>query len=160
MDDATIERRRIELGKFLEQCTANETIRRSALLSDFIELERHAAKVKQPQKESHQATKTCLFPDRAAQRQPYAAGPFGFREAVKLGDLVFVTKKLKEEPRYACFVDGSGTPVLHLACIFKHSEIVMELLAAGADPLFRNSHGETAVDIAPPALRETIRSFS
>jgi|EP01043_Picozoa_sp_COSAG02_P046302 ankyrin repeat protein len=49
-------------------------------------------------------------------------------------------------PELCAYVDGQ--PPLHLAAWKGHSELVKMLLAAGADPLAKNKHGETAAQVA------------
>jgi len=46
--------------------------------------------------------------------------------------------------------------MLHLACIFNLTDIALALVAAGASTDTKNSHDETPLDIAQPALKRKI----
>ena len=81
------------------------------------------------------------------------------RLAIKNGDLIVVQQILDLDKKLGRYVDSAGQSMLHLACIFSHTEIAMLLLDVGADPEIRNAHGETAFDLAPPALAQKMRLF-
>ena len=83
----------------------------------------------------------------------------GMRLAIKNGDLIVVQQILDLDKKLGRYVDSAGQSMLHLACIFSHTEIAMLLLDVGADPEIRNAHGETAFDLAPPALAQKMRLF-
>ena len=83
----------------------------------------------------------------------------GMRLAIKNGNLETVQKILETDRKLGRYVDSAGQSMLHLACIFSHSEIAMILLDAGADPELKNSHGEMAFDLAPPALAQRMIQF-
>lgn len=73
------------------------------------------------------------------------------REAIKAGDVSGVKMLLqaKANPKYT---DRTGNTLVHLAALFNHSEICSLLIAAKGDIWTKNPAGETAVDLAPPAL--------
>ena len=83
----------------------------------------------------------------------------GIRQAIKDGDLDTVHKILAVSDRLRRYVDPSGQSMLHLACMFSHTEIAMALVEVGADPGLGNSHGETAYDLAPPALAQRLAAY-
>jgi len=43
--------------------------------------------------------------------------------------------------------------MLHLAAIFNNAPIADLLLASGADPMVKNSEGESAMDVAQPTMK-------
>ena len=81
----------------------------------------------------------------------------GLREAIKHGSLGGVRTVVDEAAangveNVGCYIDYSGQPMLHLACIFNNVEIVMFLIERGADPDTKNARDETAYDIATDTL--------
>ena len=84
----------------------------------------------------------------------------GLRLAIKNGNIQEVENILKVDSKLGRYVDSvSRQSMLHLACIFSHSNIAMLLLDIGADPELKNAHGETAFDLAPPALAQKMIKF-
>ena len=83
----------------------------------------------------------------------------GIRQAIKHSDLEAVREILRADSRLGRYVDPSGQSMLHLACMFSDSNIVMELIRVGADPGLGNTHGETAFDLAPPAIAQKMFSY-
>ena len=81
------------------------------------------------------------------------------RQAIKDGELDTVQKILTMNDRLGRYVDPSGQSMLHLACMFSHTDIAMALVEVGADPGLANSHGETAYDLAPPALAQRMAAY-
>ena len=81
------------------------------------------------------------------------------RQAIKDGDLITVKQILALDDRLGRYVDPSGQSMLHLACMFCHSDIAMALVDVGADPGLGNAQGETAYDLAPPALAQKMAMF-
>ena len=75
------------------------------------------------------------------------------RDAVMNKDARAVKYILSKDASLVSYQDRQAETMLHLACIFNLSEIARELLLAGASTTAKNSHGETALDIALPALR-------
>jgi hypothetical protein len=83
----------------------------------------------------------------------------GMRLSIKKGDLAKVQQILEADKKLGRYVSSAGQSMLHLACIFSHTDIAMLLLDVGADPELRNAHGETAFDLSPPALAQKMLQF-
>eukprot|EP00163_Fabomonas_tropica_P012223 TRINITY_DN2349_c1_g1_i1.p1 TRINITY_DN2349_c1_g1~~TRINITY_DN2349_c1_g1_i1.p1 ORF type:complete len:163 (-),score=44.15 TRINITY_DN2349_c1_g1_i1:153-641(-) len=73
------------------------------------------------------------------------------RDAIKDGDVRGATQ-LIEAGVDTAWKDRQGNTLLHMACMFNHTEIAMKLLAAGADPQRKNRDKESCLDIAPATL--------
>ena len=82
-----------------------------------------------------------------------------FREAIKKGRADVIQSILTEPPTFACYIDSTGQPMLHLACIFNFPQIAVMLVEHGADPDARNSRDETAYDIATDTLAIRMKSL-
>ena len=84
----------------------------------------------------------------------------GLRLAIKNGNIEEVQSILTVDSKLARYVDSvSRQSMLHLACIFSHTEVAMLLLSEGADPELKNSHGESSFDLAPPALAQKMKLY-
>jgi len=73
------------------------------------------------------------------------------REAIKQNDVGGV-KQLIEAKANVNYVDKTGNSLCHLAALFDRYPIVQLLASGGANIWVKNASGETAVDVAPPAL--------
>lgn len=80
------------------------------------------------------------------------------RDAIKNGDLAGV-KKLVAAGANVRYVDRTGNTFVHLAAMFNRGDMVSVLVDAGADVMTKNQHGETAIDLAPPALGNKMGSY-
>jgi ankyrin repeat protein len=74
------------------------------------------------------------------------------RNAIKDGNAALVAEIVQADPSLASFVDGQRQSMLHLATIFNAHDIVVQLLAAGADPTVLNKQNESVFAVAPPAI--------
>lgn len=80
------------------------------------------------------------------------------REAIKNKDVEGVNTLLGAGCD-AKFIDRTGNSLMHLAAMFNSEAIVKLLAAKGANVWEPNHIGETAVDLAPPALAYTMREL-
>jgi len=78
------------------------------------------------------------------------------RDAIKTGDASGVTLLLKSGAS-AQYVDRTGNTLVHLAAMFNRLDLVLLLVKHGADISTKNPAGETAIDLAPPALQHKMR---
>jgi len=78
------------------------------------------------------------------------------RDAIKSGDGPGVTQLLKAGAS-AQYVDRTGNTLVHLAAMFNRIDLVQLLVKHGADVNTKNPAGETAIDLAPPALQHKMR---
>lgn len=82
----------------------------------------------------------------------------GLRDAVKNGDEGGVEDLLSADSSLAKYEDRQRDTMLHLACLFNHTNIALSLVRHGADPDAKNQNGETPLDLALPSLKAKIRS--
>jgi ankyrin repeat protein len=68
-------------------------------------------------------------------------------------DAKAVKHLLAERPDLVGYTDRQAESMLHLAAIFNLTDIALALVNAGADADVKNSHNESPLDIAQPALR-------
>jgi hypothetical protein len=80
------------------------------------------------------------------------------RDAIKNGDFAGLQKLLQAgaDPRYC---DRTGNTLVHLAALFNHENMVNFLVKQGADVWVKNPSGETAIDVAQPALGAKMKEF-
>jgi ankyrin repeat protein len=71
-------------------------------------------------------------------------------------DLRAVRHLLSTSPELALYTDRQAESMLHLAAIFNQGEIAVALLEAGARLDTTNSHRETPLEIAQPALKKRL----
>lgn len=86
----------------------------------------------------------------------YAATGEGLRDAIKAGDLAGVKDLVARDASLASYQDRQTESMLHLACLFDHVAIAIELAAHGADPTVTNAAGESPLDVAQPSLRKRL----
>lgn len=78
-------------------------------------------------------------------------------KAIKSGDVEAVVKLLKGDQRLARSPISGGILPLQLAINWEQTDVVRALLAHGADPLAKDSHGETALQWAMRSKNTTIQ---
>jgi len=79
------------------------------------------------------------------------------RDAVKNGDISGL-KQLLNAGANASYIDHTGNTLVHLAAMFNRLDIVLLLVKAGANIHAKNKTSETAIDLAPPALQNKMKS--
>jgi len=79
------------------------------------------------------------------------------RDAIKAGDAAGVSTLLSNGAK-ASYTDRTGNTLVHLAAMFNRLDLILLLVKAGADINVKNPSGETAIDIAPPALAHKMKA--
>jgi hypothetical protein len=80
------------------------------------------------------------------------------RDAIKGGDFAGL-QKLIQGGADARYTDRTGNTLVHLAALFNHETMVNYLVKQGADVWVKNPSGETAIDVAQPALGSKMRDL-
>jgi len=80
------------------------------------------------------------------------------RDAIKAGDFAGVQYLLTAGAK-ADFIDRTGNTLVHLAAMFNQLNVVELLVKSGANIWAKNPTGETAVDLAPPALANKMKEL-
>ena len=80
------------------------------------------------------------------------------REAVKAQDVEGI-KLLLGAGADAKYVDRTGNTLCHLAAMFNRFDILQLLASGSASFWVKNPSGETAVDLAPPALQRKMKEL-
>lgn len=81
------------------------------------------------------------------------------RDAIKSGDVQGFRELLQAgaDPTYK---DHTGNSLLHLAAMFNRYDMIVDLVKKGADLAEKNPAGESAFDLAPPALAHKMKSIT
>ena len=95
---------------------------------------------------------------RGGASKTYEASGEGLRDAVKGGDLRGVRSVLGRDRGLANYQDRQMESMLHLAAIFNHATIAVELVKHGAKIDVKNQDNETPLDVALPSLKAKIQA--